>query len=76
LATTETRSPVEGPVVTVTADDAAGAALTHGDDRRLAGSQPSVKGAPDRGGGHRIHDTRSSSISSTEVTAFHAAKSV
>jgi hypothetical protein len=34
---------VEGPVVTVTADDAAGTAFTTSDDLRLAESQPRVK---------------------------------
>ena len=58
LAMTETRSPVDRPVVIVAADDAAGAAFTTGDERRLAESQPGVEVLRIAGSGHRIHDMR------------------
>ena len=58
LAMTETRSPVDRPVVIVAADDAAGAAFTTGDEGHLAVSQPGVEVLRIAGSGHRIHDMR------------------
>jgi esterase len=58
LAAAETRSPVTPHVVVVAADDAAGAAFSTGDEKRLARSQPTVEVVRVAGSGHRIHDMR------------------
>jgi pimeloyl-ACP methyl ester carboxylesterase len=58
LAAAETRSPVTQPVLVVAADDAAGAAVSTGDEERLARSHPTVAVVRVAGSGHRIHDMR------------------
>jgi pimeloyl-ACP methyl ester carboxylesterase len=58
LAAAETRSLVRQPVLIVAADDAAGAAFSTGDEKRLVRRQPTVEVVRVAGSGHRIHDMR------------------
>jgi pimeloyl-ACP methyl ester carboxylesterase len=58
LASTDTRTRVERPVVIVSADDALGAAFSSEDAARLASNGQHVRVTRIEGSGHRIHQSR------------------